>query len=515
MFFKRFKKKKLKATLIFSILLILFFSIYCFFPRVSETNLTLEFEEKVVPVSPISLPDSGWGTVINQVFEGLFQITRSGQLEPVIVKDWTVDSTFKEFVFEIRKDIRFHDGKLLTPEDVVYSLSYFRKNPPQMSTSFVFSEIFSVEAQTPSSVKIKMKKSSPDFLYFLAAPTVKIFPNGIFERYSKEPLKQWIGTGAFFLKSLKDEEIILERFTDYREPVKLRRIYFKKIEDVQSAFRERKIDVLEISRKDIQKYRSDSQYIVNSYPMLGTFFLGFNLDKKGLQDLNLRKAILYAIDRSKTIDGVNISPGMIPSGVLPYGLLGYHPAEMPKNLSKAKAFLKLVPKKNLPKSGDLEILMPKKPHPMAIFAVERMNKDLAPLGIQFTMRNLEIEYGRGNWGDYFHHLKSTGKFSLYLRGAIAATPSSELFLRDLFDPQSLMNLGNFRSKKYTEYILTPPENILESTLHPYYSKLDDLIQEEVPIIPLGNLYYNLVTFKNSPYKFNAISPYFLNYKDSL
>ncbi len=480
-----------------------------------DTTLTLEFEEKVAPISPISLPDSGWGTVINQVFEGLFQITRSGQLEPAIVKEWTVDQSFREFDFQLKSNIFFHNGKQLTSSDVVYSLNHFRKNPPQMSTSFVFSEMLSVEKTSEDRVKIRMKNSAPDFLYFLATPTVKIFPEGVFEKYKDTPSAQWIGTGAFVLKSLTDDMITLERFSGYRESVKLKRILFRRFKNINTAFAEGKMDVLEIFRKDIGKYRNDSRYLVNSYPMLGTFFLGFNLDRHGLKNKNLRKAILFAIDRAKTIEGVTIASGMIPAGAIPYGLLGYKAADTPRDLAKAKVFFAKVPKAELPNDLDLEILMPKTAHPMAVFAVEQIRKDLAALGLTLHTRSLEKDYGRGNWGNYFYHIKSTGDFSFYLRGSIATTPSTDLFLRDLFDPGSLMNLSNYQSAAYREYLKHVPKDILETTLHPYYSKLDELIMEDVPVVPLGNLYYNLVTQKESPYKFNAISPYFLNYKDSL
>ena len=428
--------------------------------------LRVEFEEKIVPVSPINLPDSGWGTVLNQVFEGLFQISRSGQLLPVLVKDWSVDTSFRDFKFILRDDVVFHNGQKLTADDVAYSLDQFRAKSSQMSASFLFSEIASVSALNPASVRVVLRKSSPDFLFFLATPTVKIYPKGIFEKEASNPRAQWVGTGAFFLKSITESSLVLERFDQYREKFRLGGVIFQRESDSKSSFQRGDLDVLEVLRKDLPTYREDKRYLVNSFPMLGTFFLGFNLQHSAFKNVNLRRAIYHAIDRSKIIDGVTISDGMVPSGTIPYGLLGYKPARSSRNLGEARRLLSLVPRSQWPRPEDMDLLMPKVPHPMALFAIEQINRDLAEIGLPpLRARSMKEDFGFGNWGDYFHSLKENRRFAFYLRGSIAVTPSTEYFLRDLFDPQSPMNLSGYHSDEYLDFLRSPPKDILEKTLH--------------------------------------------------
>ena len=70
------------------------------------------------------------------IFEGLFEYDENMRPQPCLVESWEVDEEGKLWRFHLRKDIKFHDGSILTGEDVVFTFialqqgnlnSFFRK----------------------------------------------------------------------------------------------------------------------------------------------------------------------------------------------------------------------------------------------------------------------------------------------------------------------------------------------------------------------------------------------------
>lgn len=482
--------------------------------KARPTSVRVHFETTISPIDPNAGPGQNWGLVINQVLEKLFRLCPNGNLKPQLVKDWSTNSDFTVFRFQILDNVLFHNGQKLAAEDVVYSFNHLKQIPPDSNASFMLKKIREVKSVGPLEVEVTLKEPVNDFLYFLAGPTIRIFPNGIFEK-AHSPLELWVGTGPFRLVSLNEKAITLERFDKYREPVKIEKLSFVPSDNPKAAFDSGEIDVFEIARKEVSEYAKDRHYEVNSYPQLGLFFLGFNLRNPVFRDANLRRAILLAIDRSKMVEGVTIEPKFIPSSVIPFGLLGYQSATEVRNLKMARHYLSLVPPDRRPKASDMVVLVPRDLHPMGVYAIEQIQKNLRELGLPFRSEALKKDYGRGQLGDYYHHLRTTHDFKLYFRGLISPLPSTKHVLEEVFEPDSPMNFGGYQSQKYSQYLKTPPATLLESALHDYYSRLSKIVMEDVPVVPLGNLYMNQVTRPEMGLKLSSLSPYFVLFKDAL
>lgn len=78
-----------------------------------------------------------------------------------------------------------------------------------------------------------------------------------------------------------------------------------------------------------------------------------------------------------------------------------------------------------------------------------------------------------------------------------------------------MNFGDVANAKFEAVMRNPPEGFLNITLDSYYKEALSYINEEMPVIPLGNLKSNMVFRKSFPLRVNALSPNFVLYKDSL
>ena len=60
-------------------------------------------------------------SMMRNVFEGLIGFTDTGAFIPQLASDYTVSEDGLTYIFKIREDVAFHNGKALTADDVVYS----------------------------------------------------------------------------------------------------------------------------------------------------------------------------------------------------------------------------------------------------------------------------------------------------------------------------------------------------------------------------------------------------------
>jgi peptide/nickel transport system substrate-binding protein len=160
----------------------------------------------VVPtaaINPLTVADQGGLDMLAQTGEYLCLSGQSLTLKPVLAESWTPNATADVWTFKIRQGVKFHDGKALTADDVVYTYQ-LQSNPK--NTSNALSNFGGV--LTPSGVQ---KVDDFTVAFHLAAPNgnfpyltssdnynMIIIPNG----YNPADWQSsFIGTGPFVLKS--------------------------------------------------------------------------------------------------------------------------------------------------------------------------------------------------------------------------------------------------------------------------------------------------------------------------
>ena len=145
-----------------------------------------------------SLDPATWGADYNyasghMIFDTLTYADAQFKLQPWLATSWD-SKDLKVWVFKIRKGVTFHNGKTLTPADVVYSLSHHRI-PTSRGKSMV-SAVTDVAATGPDEVTFTLNSPNADFPYNLAEFHMMIMPDG--EKYDAG-----IGTGAFKLEAFQ------------------------------------------------------------------------------------------------------------------------------------------------------------------------------------------------------------------------------------------------------------------------------------------------------------------------
>jgi peptide/nickel transport system substrate-binding protein len=150
------------------------------------------------------------------MFEGLFALDAKFQPAPLLVEGYDVQDGARRYVIRLRRDVKFHNGKPLTPADVVASL---RRWGAMASTGkTVWKNVEAIEAREPATVEIRLKEPSGSLLTILAQvdSAAVIYPKSVLDASGDGPLKEFIGTGPFrFVEHRPDRHIKLARFDGY------------------------------------------------------------------------------------------------------------------------------------------------------------------------------------------------------------------------------------------------------------------------------------------------------------
>ncbi|MBI3899328.1 MAG: ABC transporter substrate-binding protein [Gammaproteobacteria bacterium] len=112
---------------------------------------------------------------------------------PALAESWDAKPGAKEWIFKIRKGVTFHNGKTLTPADVVYSLNHHRKPDSKSGAKSLLAQIADIKVSDRHEVKITLNSGNADMAYLLADYHLCIGPEGT-------NFLDGIGTGAYVLE---------------------------------------------------------------------------------------------------------------------------------------------------------------------------------------------------------------------------------------------------------------------------------------------------------------------------
>ena len=126
--------------------------------------------------------------VLANLYDGLTEFDEESRIRPALAATWT-NPDERTWVFRLRPGVRFHDGRPLTAEDVVFSLGRARNHPRTDLSSYLV-EVESVKALDPLTVEVRTRRP-------FAALLVKLSPIQIVPRGSPETITEPVGTGSY------------------------------------------------------------------------------------------------------------------------------------------------------------------------------------------------------------------------------------------------------------------------------------------------------------------------------
>jgi peptide/nickel transport system substrate-binding protein len=150
------------------------------------------------------------------IYEGLYALDGKHQPVPLLAEGHDVADGGKRYTIRLRKDVKFHNGKPLTADDVVASLK--RWGGLASVGKAVFKNVEGLEAKGPSAVEIRLKEPSGSLLTALGQidNAAMIYPKEVVEASGEGQLKEFVGTGPYkFVEHKPDRHIKLVRYDGY------------------------------------------------------------------------------------------------------------------------------------------------------------------------------------------------------------------------------------------------------------------------------------------------------------
>jgi len=425
---------------------------------------------------------------------------------PGAAESWTVSDDGKVYIFKLRKNGRWSNGDPVTADDFVWSwqriltaslgsqypdMLYYLEGAQEYHTgqNNDFSSV-GVKALDSHTLEVKLKAPTPFFTGLLSHystwPVHKetVLKHGSIDDRNGEWTRpgNFVCNGAFNLKSWElNNKIVVEKNPMYWDAstVRLNEIHYYPVSNVMTEDRMFRAGQLHVtSTLPSQKcpvYIEEGNPDLRIDPYMGTYFYRLNTTNPYLNDVRVRKALAYSIDRKLLVEKVT-KCGQIPAySFTPPGSNGYEPTtSIPFDPALAKELLAEAGYDSENQFPKLEILFnTNEDHRKVALAIQQMWQQ--NLGI-------EVELVNQDWKVYLSR-EMVGDFQVSRAGWIGDYEDPNTFL-DLMRPNRGNNKTGWENEAY-DTLVAKANSTNDQTLR--YQLLDEaekILIENMPVIPL-------------------------------
>jgi len=309
-------------------------------------NLIIASAADIISLDPTNAGDGPSGVACDYLYECLTQVDVDGvKILPSLATSWEVNSD-KVYTFKLRQGVKFHDGtdfnaaavkahfdRLLGPEKPLASRSYL----PWLDKT---------EAVDNFTVRFTTKVPYAFFVRLLSGSSSQINSPTAVAKFGKDYAKNPVGTGPYkFGEWLKDERFVAVRNDDYWGPkAYLDKVTIKPYPDAQArvvALQAGDIHyTADITPEQTEILRRDGKVNVISKMGGSNTWLGMNVLKKPYDDVRVRQAMNYAIDKASIVKNIYNGDAVALNGMSdPHQIGFFDTTGFPYNPAKAKELL--------------------------------------------------------------------------------------------------------------------------------------------------------------------------------
>ncbi len=285
----------------------------------AQNTLDIAVDQSPVGLDPHIATAFATFAVVDQVYEDLVELNADLQIEPALAESWDVSDDGLTYTFHLRQGVKFHNGRVMTSDDVVYS--YDRVMDPATGSPFAsrFTQVDRVDAPDGNTVVFTMKAPFAPFLSNLT--DLAIVPKEVVAEHGD--LQQVaVGTGPFMLDQwIPDTSIRLVANPDYYrqgEPGVDALVYHIVPEATARAagLRTGSYDFLpDVDAATVQTLRNAPNVQVQSTDDLAYGLIGLNVSRAPLDEVEVRRAINMAVNRDEVVQAAYFGAA-VPAGPL-------------------------------------------------------------------------------------------------------------------------------------------------------------------------------------------------------
>ncbi|AQA04750.1 ABC transporter substrate-binding protein [Mycobacterium sp. MS1601] len=345
--------------------------------------------------------------VLENVYDTLVEPDANLVMQPALAQSWQVSPDQLTWTFRLRPGARFHDGSPLTADDVVFS--YRRIIDEELTNVDKFSAVADVSAPDPATVVIRLDRPTPNLLTNIggfkgmAIVSRKNVESG---QITTHP----VGTGPFaFAGQRSGDSITLRANPDYwAGPPKIPGVTFRFISEPStalSALQAGEIDWTDsVPTQRVSQLESDDSINLAVTPSNDYWYLALNGAKAPWNDVRVRQAIAYGIDREAIVQATSYGTAALNQLAIPEGNPWFTPYDTyTYDIDKAKSLLHEAGAQ----PQNLDMLVTSE-YPETVTAAQIIADNLEPLGITVNIRTVDF----ATWLDE----QNNGNFDMLMMG---------------------------------------------------------------------------------------------------
>ena len=440
--------------------------------------------DKIRSLDPARCYDYFSSNILQNIMVGLvdYKIGTS-ILKPMLAESWEVLDGGKTYIFHLRKDAVFEDG---TPIDAhVFKYSFDRVIRLNGDPAFLLSDVVEkTEVIDDYTFKVTLKYPFSAFIsvlgYTVAYPVnPKVYPEDAF--YEDIPS----ASGPYKIKEwIRDVRIVLEENPNFfGEKPKTKVIiinFYESAATLRLALETGEIDVAyrHLDPRDIIDLKEREDIVVYEGASPQIRYLVINVTQKPFDNKKVRKAIAYAVDRKRIVEDVFVGLAKPLYSMIPEGMWGHKDVFPERDLEKAKQLLKEAGyDENNPLVIDLWYT-PTHYGTTEADVAQVLKEALEETGV------IKVTIKYAEWSTYIDYFLE-GAMGLFLLGWYPDYLDPDNYVWPFLSESGAKSLGSFYSNKFVEELMIKARGFTgESARIPFYEKVQEILAEDVPYIPL-------------------------------
>lgn len=435
---------------------------------------------------------------------------------PSLATSWEVSPDGKTYTFNLRKGVKFNRNKYFTPgrdfnaDDVIFTVMR-QKDPAhpyhqvsggnyQYFSDMGLSELIT-DVKKLDDYRVQFTLSQPnsafvanwamDFASILSAE----YADAMLKQGTPEYVDTWpIGTGPYVLQQYKRDSLI--RYVAnphyWKNKVASRVLIFDITPEPQTRLAKLKTNECQIipspQPEQFEAINRDEKLKLHSFPGLNVGYLAFNTQKKPFDNLLVRKALNYAVDKQAIIDAVFKGSGQVADSLLPADIAGYN-NKLPHydyNPQKARELLKQAGFEQGFSTDIWSLPIPRPYNPNSRRIAEMIQSDWQKVGVKTKIVSWEF-------GQYLAGMRK-GDHSTALYGWISDNGDADNFARMLLSCEKANNGSNIArwcNKEYDQLVSSAVKESNPQKRVALYQQAQTIFADQAPWIPLstGKIFY--------------------------
>jgi peptide/nickel transport system substrate-binding protein len=458
-------------------------------------------------LDPANIVDTYGVAVANQIFDGLVAFDAHLNVVPALARSWSASRDGLVWTFHLRKGVQFHNGREMSAEDVVYSLSRLldpavgSRNSPLLDkvkgagefragTTKVLEGIKAIDRYT---VEVSLSEPFLPFISILGMAHTSIVPRDEGERLGPDFGTAPVGTGPFrFVHWVWGQEILLETNKHYfgGRPA-LDRVRFVIFPGgtqsvMLKAFEQGELEESPLTPDRRKEFLEAATYKVIRKPTLSLLLYGFNLERPPFQKREVRQAFNYAIDKIRLNQEVYGGLYVVARGILPPGMPGYSPEVQGYDYDPARAKMLLAEAGHPGGKNLTPVTLSTSSKSVGVRAESQIIQNyLAALDVQ-------VDFQEANDWPTFRGALEQGDVQLFRYSWHADYPDPDNFLYPLFHSAGQRNYYRYHNPAVDKLLDDARRETDDLHRVKLYREAEQLILQDAPAVMLLHYTYESV-----------------------